>query len=113
MRVCACKYVCVCVCASVPASHIQMISKLRHPSVCVCAPPYVNVAYDGAVLGYTARRIIILMLFGWELLLPHQAFLHCDLVVVLESIVCNGWLEHIFIWIHNVYVYVVYYICFV
>ena len=67
----------------------------------------VNVAYDGAVLGYTARRIIILMLFGWELLLPHQAFLHCDLVVVLESIVCNGWLEHIFIWIHNVYVYVV------
>ena len=75
----------------------------------------VNVAYDGAVLGYTARRIIILMLFGWGLLLPHQAFLHCDLVVVLESIVCNGWLEHIFIWIHNVYVYVyvVYYICFV
>ena len=43
------------------------------------------------------------MLFGWELLLPHQAFLHCDLVVVLESIVYNGWLEHIFIWIHNVY----------
>ena len=75
----------------------------------------VNVAYDGAVLGYTARRIIILMLFGWELLLPHQSFLHCDLVVVLESIVCDGWLEHIFIWIHNVYVYVyvVYYICFV
>ena len=41
----------------------------------------------------TERRIFILLLSGWWLLLPHPVFSHCGLVDVVESFMCNGLLE--------------------